>query len=377
MNAAQRDERPVWEGGEWEALAPLTGKEQADVCVVGLGSTGLTAALELAELGRSVIGVDAGAVAGAASGRNGGLLLAGLAAFHHNAVESIGGELATRLYRLTEQERERALKAGYGGARRTGSLRIAADERELEDCERQLYRMRADGLTAETYAGPLGEGLFFPLDGAFNPLLRSRQLARSALAAGVRLFESSPVTEVAPGRVVTGAGSVECQTVIVAVDGKLESLLPELVGEVRTARLQMLATEPTDEIDLPAPVYRRFGYEYYQKTADGRVALGGFRDAGEESEWTHDTSPSVKVQGRIEAYLREVLGVAAPITHRWAASVGFRPGLLPLARELREGLYAVGGYNGTGNLVGTLLGRAVARVAAGQVDEVWEAFGGN
>lgn len=85
---------PLWEEGGWEPLPSLAGEVEADVCVVGLGGSGLSAVLELLRLGRSVVGVDAGSVAGGAAGRNGGLLLAGLAAFHHDAVAALGRERA-------------------------------------------------------------------------------------------------------------------------------------------------------------------------------------------------------------------------------------------------------------------------------------------
>lgn len=368
---------PLWEEGGWEPLPSLAGEVEADVCVVGLGGSGLSAVLELLRLGHSVVGVDAGSVAGGAAGRNGGLLLAGLAAFHHDAVAALGRERAVRLYRLTEEARERELESGAGGARRVGSLRIAADAVELDDCLRQLEVMRADDLPVEAYSGPEGQGLLFPNDAVVNPLERCRHLAQRALAGGARLFEGSPALSVEPGRVATPAGAVRCEAVVVAVDGRLEALLPELAGEVRTARLQMLATASTDDLAVPRPVYRRYGFEYYQRTPAGRIALGGFRDQGGEAEWTRDATPTPAVQERLEAFLREGLGVRAPITHRWAASVGYRPGLLPLAREVRPRVWAIGGYNGTGNLVGAVLGRAAAHVAAGQPAEAWELFGGD
>ena len=67
-----------------------------------------------------------------------------------------------------------------------------------------------------------------------------------AIGAGARLFARSPMVGLDGTRVVTPHGSVVARRVIVAVDGHLERLLPELGGRVRTARLQMLATAPTD-----------------------------------------------------------------------------------------------------------------------------------
>lgn len=368
---------PVWRESEWVGYRPLAGAVSADVCVVGLGGSGLSAVNELLDMGVDVVAVDAGSVAGGAAGRNGGLMLAGVAAFHHDAVAELGAERATALYRLTEEARERELAAGVAGVRRTGSLRVAEDAAELEDCRVQLKQMEADGLEVQWYAGSEGEGLLFPLDAVFNPLTRCRELATRAAARGARLHEGSPVTQLETGRVVTAGGEVSCGAVIVAVDGGLHLLLPELAGRVRTARLQMLATEPTDELTLPRPVYRRYGFEYYQRTAAGRVALGGFRDHAGEGEWTTVAEPSELVQARLESFLRQELGVRAAITHRWAASVGYTPTVLPVASEVRAGVWAVGGYNGTGNLVGAVAGRAAARRASGQYSEAWELLGGS
>lgn len=368
---------PVWQVDGWPGLQPLQGEVAADVCVVGLGGSGLSAVHELLDQGVNVVGLDAGMVAGGAAGRNGGLMLAGIAAFHHDAVAALGAERATALYRLTEEARERELAAGIEGVRRTGSLRIAEDEAELADCRVQLQQMQADGLAVEWYAGAEGEGLLFPLDAVFNPLTRCRELAVRALARGARLHERSEVLELGEGYVLTAGGRVRCGAVVVAVDGRLDLLLPELAGTVRTARLQMLATEPTRELELPRPVYRRYGYEYYQRTSSGRVALGGFRDHAGESEWTTSAEPDHAVQDRLERYLREELGVRAAITHRWAASVGYTQGVLPVACEVRSGVWAVGGFNGTGNLVGAVAGRAAARRALGQVSEAWALLGGD
>lgn len=136
----------------------------------------------------------------------------------------------------------------------------------------------------------------------------------------------------------------------------------------------MLATAPTDELRLSRPVYRRYGFEYYQQTVAGRIALGGFRDQAGESEWTFESEATEAVQKRLEEYLRERLGVRAEITHRWAASVGYSRSALPLCAEVRPRLWAVGGYSGTGNVIGALLGRAAAQLATTGVSDIFDAF---
>lgn len=353
---------PVWDTATWEALPALKGDVEADICVVGLGGSGLACILELLELGQRVVGLDAASLAGGAAGRNGGFLIAGTAAFYHDAVAALGRERAKALYELSLRELERMSKQTPELVRRLGSLRIATSTEEEADCQLQLEAMQRDGLPVQAYDGPEGKGLLFPLDGAFNPLQRCRHLARLALAGGAQLFERSPVGSLSGTTVHTPHGSVRCRTVIVAVDGKLEQLFPELASNVRTARLQMLATAPTGELSLPRPVYARFGYEYWQQLPGGIVALGGFRDAGGEAEWTSQSEPGDKVQARLEAFLRQHLGVQAPVTHRWAAPVGYTASGLPVFKQVREGIWAAGGYSGTGNLIGALCGRCVAQL---------------
>jgi glycine/D-amino acid oxidase-like deaminating enzyme len=355
---------PVWDDQRWDDLPALDGEVEADVCVIGLGGSGLACVAELLAQGRRVVGLDAGPVGGAAAGRNGGFLLAGTAAFYHDAVAALGRERARRLYSRTIVEIERMAAETPAAIRLVGSLRIAGSPEEQEDCQRQLAAMRADDLPVESYAGPEGQGLLMPTDGAFNPLLRCRTLARRALAAGARLFERTPALEIAGTQVSTPRGRVRCRQTVVAVDGNLERVLPELSGRVRTARLQMLATAPAPEVRVPRPTYLRWGYEYYQQLPDGRIALGGFRDLGGAAEWTYDTAPTETIQAALERFLRERIGAQAPITHRWAAAVSFTDTGLPVVAEVRPGVWAIGGYSGTGNVIGAICGRGVARLVA-------------
>ena len=366
--------RPVWDVGPAPDLSRLEGDTDVDVCVVGLGGSGLACVRELVRLGARVAGVEAGRIGGGAAGRNGGFLLAGLAPFYHDAVGRYGRDAARAMYQLTLDELDRIERETPEVISRTGSLRIAESEEELGDCVHQLEAMLADDLPAERYEGPEGNGILIHGDGTFQPLARCRALASLALAEGAQLYERSPVTRIDGTGVHTERGVVRARKVVVAVDGCLERLLPELAGRVRTARLQMLATEPTTEITLTRPVYARWGYDYWQQRPDGAIALGGARDVAGESEWTTNATPTDVVQRALEQRLRVDLGVQAPISHRWAASVGYTDNGLPVVREVRPSVWAVGGYSGTGNVIGTLLGRGVARWLRGGDDALVRPF---
>lgn len=323
------------------------------MCVVGLGGSGLSAVLRLLELGRTVVGVDARSVGGGAAGRNGGFFLAGAAGFHHRVRDAV-------LYRATLAELDRMETETPGVLRRTGSVRLACSAEEEADCDAQRAAMVADGLPVEPYEDAEGRGLLFPPDGAGNPLARCRALARLGLNGGAQLFEGSPAVQVAPGAVTTPEGVVSCDRVIVAVDGGLETLLPELVGRARTTRLQMLATAPAPEVTIPRPVYARWGFDYWQQLPDGRVAAGGLRDRFAAAEWGAVDEPTEEVQGALEHMVRERTGVRASVTHRWAGAVAFTDSGVPIAEEVRPGVFAIGAYSGTGNVLGALYGRAAA-----------------
>jgi glycine/D-amino acid oxidase-like deaminating enzyme len=357
---------PAWEDGDWRALPALQGVIEADVCVVGLGGSGLSAVQELLSLGNTVVGLDAVSVAGGAAGRNGGFLLAGTADFYHHARRRLGVSRAQSIYLETVAEIERMAAAQPDLVHITGSLRLGADAHEEADCAEELLALREDGLPAERYSGTEGTGILLPTDGVFNPLLRCRRLALETIAAGARLYENSAATEIDGGRVVTGGGEVRCGSVIVAVDGRLEDVLPELAPSVRTARLQMLATAPTQEVSFPRPVYLNNGFDYWQQLPDGRIFLGGMRDRFELEEWGVDVSPSEALQDRLEReLLRGRLAVSAPVTHRWAGLVAYTADHQPVLAEVRPGVIAIGAYSGTGNVLGALYGRAAAQVASG------------
>jgi gamma-glutamylputrescine oxidase len=354
---------PLWgDPADWTNPPTLDGDVRADVCVVGLGGSGLAAVGALLDAGATVAGIDAGPVGGGAAGRNGGFLLAGTARFYHDAVADWGRERAAGLYRETLAEIDRlAGELGPGLVRLVGSLRLPDGDEEAEDCAAQLAALRADGFEA----APADGGVLVGGDGSIDPLARCRLLAARALERGARLFAASPAVAIRGDRVETPAGAIECGAVVVAVDGGLERVLDELSGRVRSTRLQMLGTAPVAP-RFPRPVYFRWGYDYWQQLPDGRVVLGGGRDRHLEAEWGAGPEPSDAVQDGLEALLRGRLGVEAPVTHRWAGVVGYTDDFLPVLEAVRPGVLAVGGQNGHGNVIGSAAARAAARIALGE-----------
>lgn len=340
------------------ALPPLPDPvPPAELYVVGLGGSGLAAIAEGLRLGLRVVGIDAAGVAGGASGRNGGFLLAGRADFFHRTVAAIGSEAARAIYQVTVAEIHRMAAETPECVRPVGSLRVAGSTEEEDDLVDHYTALRLAGVAVERRDTPWGAGLFLADDAAFDPVTRAAVLATRLTAAGAQLFR---------GR-VADVTMLPAPTVV-AVDGGLERVVPALAGRVRTARLQMLASAPTAQVAVTQPIYRRWGFDYWQQRPDGTVVVGGQRDQFEAAEWIDAgraaaPEPTAGVQAALDELLRAVVGITdAPVTHRWAGSSGFTPDHRPICEPVGDGVVAVGGYSGTGNVIGPLCGRAAVQL---------------
>lgn len=336
----------------------LTSNLEADLVVVGLGGSGLTALLHAAERGLTVIGIDADCIAACAAGRNGGLLLAGIADFHHNVRKDLGVTRATALYQHTLDEMDRIEATTPEAVSRIGALRIAEDATELADTYAHRDALIADGFQVENYEGEQGIGILIPSDGTFHPAKRAVQLVALAQTAGAAIFTHSTALKIESGVVTTDQGSIRAKHIVVAVDGNLDKVLPEIADQIQPTRLQMISTVPELKLDMKYAVYTRQGWDYWQQLPDGRIAIGGGRDLAIDQEATDVVEPTQMMRDYLEQRL-ESIGVTAAVEHHWAAIVSYTKSGLPIVKQVQPGVWAVGAYCGTGNVVGALLARSV------------------
>jgi glycine/D-amino acid oxidase-like deaminating enzyme len=369
----------------WTGFPRLRGSAAADVVVVGAGVTGCACALALAQHGADVVVLEAGETAAGASGRNGGFASAGTGLAPGAAAEAIGMRSAVALHRATEAALDDmlAIAAAQGepdAVRRTGSLWAAADD-EAAAMDAAAAALASAGVECrrapELVPAPMRarypHALLSPGDCVLQPARWTRALARTAAAAGARIHEGSPVTGIEPVRgglrAVAPGGGVTAAAVVVACDGLIPRLVPELRGIVYPVRGQMLATEPLPDPVAHLPVHCDHGFVYLRPTFDGRLAIGGCRTADLDAEYTSDERTTGPVQRAIERFVSERLGLAgARITHRWAGIMGFSADLLPVVGPVpgRDGLHVAGGYSGVGNVQGFVCGRIVADLIAGR-----------
>lgn len=325
--------------------------------------TGCAAALALAEAGLRVRLHEAREIAGGASGRNGGFALRGGAAPYDVTAEALGRAGARRLWQLTEAALDR-LEALAGDAfRRTGSLRLAADEEERAALRREYDLLREDGFAAEWVEEPLAgrfrAAIFHPVDGSLHPARWVRRLAVRAAEAGVEVRERHRVEALA---------EVDADRVLVATDGYPSGLLGPLEGLIVPTRGQMLATEPLARRLFECPHYSRHGFDYWQQTPDGRILAGGFRDTALAAEFTTEEETTPAIQSALEALVAGLVGRPLEITHRWAGIFGLVLDFLPVVGRVpgEERVWVAGGYSGHGNVLGLLCGELVAQALLGR-----------
>lgn len=346
------------------ALASRALAGPPDIEIVGGGITGCSCALTLARAGRRVRLHEAREVASGASGRNGGFALRGGAMAYDSAREWLGHELAADYWRLTEAYVDRMAELGGDALRRTGSLRLAGED-ERDELRAEYDALREDGFAAEwrdelpePLAGRFPGALFHPEDAVLQPARLVRRLANAAAEAGVEIREHARVADL---------NGLEAGVTVVATDGYPSGLLGELEGLIIPTRGQMIATEPLSEQLFPMPHYGRHGFDYWHQNDEGRLIMGGFRDADMESEFTATEETTPRIQAALEVFVESLLGSLPEVTHRWAGIFGLVPDLMPAVGEVpgREGVWTAGGYSGHGNVLGLMCGDLVAQAILG------------
>ncbi len=335
----------------------------ADVAIVGGGIAGIASAYFLSRAGVRTVVLEARGVAEAASGRNAGFLLAGVAESFVAASRRYGEERALRVWRLTRRTQElvRSLVAEHGidcELRWNGSDQIAGDDEEWREITESARRLAAHGARVSVDAAR--RAATYAEDGELHPVRWVRGLAAAAVRAGARIHEGTAVARVEPGAVTTAQGHVRAGAVLLCTNAYTARLGP---SRVRPVRGQVLATAPTHAV-FPRPAYARRGYEYWRQTVDGRVVVGGWRDTAALEEVGEEERTTERVQSRLDAFLR-THGIDAAVTHRWAGIMGFSHDALPYVGQTDDRLFVCCGFTGHGMAFAPASAELVASLVRG------------
>lgn len=377
--------------GERPAYPALAESIACDVCIVGGGFTGLSAAAESAKLGASVVLVDAARFGDGASGRNGGQLNTGQRAEAPDHAETLGFERAKALFDLAEEAKAHMLGFAKDNAIDmdyvAGHLSVAHKARYVDD-----YRDYADEmadrfgyahlsfLDRQQTAERLGSERYHCAvhdagTGHIHPLKLVIGTARVADDRGAQLYENTKVTGLKPsgGRIAieTSGGTITADRVLLAVNAYGdERLSREMASHVMPIRSFIGATPPLDDIAddvLPGRESvddSRFVVRYFRRTSQGQLLFGGRETYASDSP--ADIAAGVQRQ-MVEVYpqLRDI-----EITHAWGGSVGITLPREPFVREVMPGVTAIGGYSGHGVMLANFTGKMWAEAVAGNRDRL-------
>ncbi|MFQ8430666.1 NAD(P)/FAD-dependent oxidoreductase [Amaricoccus sp. W119] len=363
----------------------LRGAEVADVCVIGGGYTGLSAALHLAERGYRVVLLEAQRLGWGASGRNGGQVGSGQRRDQDWLEANVGRDKARLLWDLAEEAKatvrdlisRHAIDCDYRpgivhAVHRAGDVATAHAEVEklardygYADCEPLDRAGIAAALGTEVYhGGALDRGAAH-----LHPLNYALGLARAAEAAGAGLREWSRVVAVERGRVRTAEGEVRAEHVLVCCNGYLGDLMPEIAARAMPINNFLIATEPLGAARgaqlIPegmAAADSRFVVNYWRLSADGRMLFGG----GESYGYRFPRDISGLVRPRMLSIYPDLADLR--ITHAWGGTLAITMSRMPSFQRLGPGLLSAAGYSGHGVAIATLAGKLLAEAVAGSAE---------
>lgn len=364
----------------------LTGSAQADVCIVGAGYTGLSAALHAAKSGARTIVLESRFVGFGASGRNGGQIHSGHRQEQTRLESWLGRDRAHDLWHIAEEGKSlvRALAAEDCDLK-SGLITAAHDKRALREIEsdtehRQTHygyyaaRMMSAGAIAEATGSTVYPGGQSDSGGGhLHPLKYARRLAQLATSAGAAIREGSPVLglgEATTGgiNVRTALGNVRAEKVIVACDAFIGDLLPELNPFIGHVESFITATEPLAPELRPsilgsdsAVADTRRVLDYYRKSSDGRLLF-----AGRESYWSPPKDIAALVRPRM---LKVFPALKATRTEfAWSGTVSITRTRMPHFGRKENRILFGHGYSGHGVALSTIGGKLLAEAALGRSD---------
>lgn len=367
---------------------PLIGEVESDICIIGAGYTGLSAALHLAEKGYLVSLLEAEKIAWGASGRNGGQVCQDHNMDHESLVNKVGRTQAGSLWDMS-LEAVALVKSlikvhDIDCDLKSGVMSVAAKESDSKYISESVeYANKVLNYDAVHYVDKhevsdmLGtehfhSGKYWTEAAHLHPLNYALGLASAATKAGVKIHENSRVIKYNAGKdakVITNEGVVKTKNILLACNGYLKKLEPRVAGKIMPINNFILTTEPLNEAlfrkinrDDIAIADTKFVVNYFRLTADKRLLWGG----GENytSKFPKDIKGFVR-KNMLEFYpeLKEV-----KIDYGWGGTLAITMNRMPHFERVEENLFVAQGYSGHGVAMATLGGKLMAEAVSGSLE---------
>ena len=375
------------EANLWVDTAPrvptypaLAGELDVDLTIIGGGYTGCSAALHAARQGARVCLLEAVTIGHGGSGRNVGLVNAGLWITPAQVERELGASAGRRLNETLAAGPDQVFDLIETHqidceAVRAGTLHCAHSKRGFEDLRERYRQQRERGapvalLTASDTGRLTGTARYHGalLDrraGTIQPLLYCRGLARAAQAEGALIYEGTPVTaidrETDAWCLSTPAGRVRGATLVVCTNAYHQSLMGKLSPRFATLSFFQVATRPLDDAPARAILPERQGcwdtalvMSSFRRDAAGRLILGAVGSLGHLGGFAHCAWARRKLRDLFPAVAH------CHFEHAWYGRIAMTRNRIPRIVEIGPHAICVFGYNGRGISPGTVFGRAAA-----------------
>jgi gamma-glutamylputrescine oxidase len=377
------------------AFPKLQGDIEADVCVVGGGFAGLSAAIELADRGYKVVVLEAHHIGFGASGRNGGQLIAGLACEQDVIEESIGFEAAKQVWSMTLEAldlvRERVKRFDIKCDLVDGFLGVSIGEkkgkrlRHWYDGMVKKYQYDSDAKWIEPAhlkdwidSPRYFNGYYDKRSGHVHPLNYCLGLARGAASLGVQIFQNSAVNDLQKGATAvlkTETGSVKAKFVVLAGNIFLSEISPQIAPSL-TKRIMpvgtyIIASEPIDTklakklIPTNAAICdTNFVLDYFRFSADKRMIFGGRVSYSTMTP----RNLTAAMQARMVAAFPQL--ASTKVDYTWGGFVDISMNRAPDFGRVADNVYYLQGFSGHGVALTGLAGKLVAEAISGQAERL-------
>jgi gamma-glutamylputrescine oxidase len=363
----------------------LVGDVEADICVVGAGYSGLSAALHLAEQGFNVVVVEGASVGWGASGRNGGQIVNGLNASLDTIGRRYGEQVASFVGGLVQEGagiiRDWVARYGIDCDPKRGNIYAAytpAHMRALE-AKQALWRRHGmddhelldqQGIRAHIGSDVYVGGMIDHSGGHMHPLNLALGEAKALESLGGTIYEQSPVTSVdkATATVSTAKGKVSAKAVLICGNAYLGGVVPELTARVMPVSTQMMATVPLGAERatalLPSDMCVedvRYILDYFRLSADHRLIFGG----GVVYGGTDPADVVAKLRPNLDKVFPQLRDTQ--IEFAWSGNFALSFSRVPQLGRLGDKVYFAHGYSGHGITGSHLFGRILAEAVRGDL----------
>lgn len=366
----------------------LQGEQAADVCIVGAGYTGISAALHLAEKGYSVIVLEANKVGWGASGRNGGHVGTGQRKDQSDLEAMLGQDTARVLwgYGLEAVQTVESLihKHQIDCDLKTGILHLACKAREVDDFRtgvehlqktygyQQAHFLDKAAVDQEVGSDKFHAGYLDLGSRHLHPLNFVLGMAKAATEQGVRIFEDSPVTGYSKGEpalVHSARGQVRARYVIFATNGYLAGLEPRMARKIMPINNFVLATEPLPEATAQALIRHDYGMQdslfvinYWKLSGDNRLIFGGGENYSQRFP--------ADIKGFVRKYMLRIYPqlASAKIDYGWGGTLAITLNRMPGFGRLEPNVFYAQGYSGHGVPTATMAGKLLSEVVSGTAE---------